>query len=163
MAFPKKKIIVFDATKVWFSFQAERVDAYLHKISINSTWSRPHLACFGTWILYHTLRIMIMYLLAGFELELYSVHEYHYIYWYLYEFLYGWLVSALTRADSFLVEQELINELQKGKGNYKKKAKHKKRPRPYSREIIIYQALQNMCGGYYKVGLICFCWFFFWL
>lgn len=99
---------------------------------------------------------MIMYLLAGFELELYSVHEYHYIYWYLYEFLYGWLVSALTRADSFLVEQELINELQKGKGTYKKKAKYKKKPRPYSRDIVLYQALQNMCGGYYKVGNLVF-------
>jgi len=59
--------------------EAERVDAFLHNISLN--YSRPHLACFGTWILYHTLRIMIMYLLSGFELELYSVHEYYYIYW----------------------------------------------------------------------------------
>ncbi|KAF5277241.1 hypothetical protein FQR65_LT00349 [Abscondita terminalis] len=130
--------------------EAERVDAYLHNISVNSTWSRPHLACFGTWILYHTLRIMIMYLLAGFELELYSVHEFYYIYWYLYEFLYGWLVSALTRADSFLVEQELIGELQKSKGNKKIKTKYKKKPRPYNRDILFYQALQNMCGGYYK-------------
>ncbi|KAK5639210.1 hypothetical protein RI129_011702 [Pyrocoelia pectoralis] len=130
--------------------EAERVDAYLHNISISCTWSRPHLACFGTWILYHTLRIMIMYLLAGFELELYSVHEYYYIYWYLYEFLYGWLVSALTRADSFLVEQELIGELRKSKGNKKLKPKYKKKPRPYNRDILFFQALQNMCGGYYK-------------
>lgn len=63
-------------------FQAERVDVYLHNISVNSTaWSRPYVACFGTWILFHTLRIMIMYLLSGFELELYSVHEFYYIYW----------------------------------------------------------------------------------
>ncbi|XP_044256137.1 N-alpha-acetyltransferase 35, NatC auxiliary subunit [Tribolium madens] len=129
--------------------EAERVDAYLHNISVNST-SRPHLACFGTWILYHTLKIMIMYLLAGFELELYSRHEYYYIYWYLYEFLYGWLVSALSRADSFLVENELINELQKSKNTSKKKPKHKRKPRPYNRDIVYYQALQNMCGGYYK-------------
>lgn len=130
--------------------EAERVDAHLHNITINSTWSRPHIACFSTWILYHTLRIMIMYLLSGFELELYSVHEYYYIYWYLYEFLYGWLVSALTRADSFLVEQELITELQNSKGNKKKKTKNKKKPRPYNKDIIYFQALQHMCGGYYK-------------
>jgi len=43
---------------------------------------RQHLACLGTWILYHNLRIMIQYLLSGFELELYSMHEYYYIYWY---------------------------------------------------------------------------------
>lgn len=130
--------------------EAERVDAYLHNISVNLTWSRPHLACFGTWILYHSLKIMIMYLLSGFELELYSTHEYYYIYWYLYEFLYGWLVSALTRADSFLVEQELITELQKTKNNKKKSKSNKKKPRPYNKDILYYQALQHMCGGYYK-------------
>lgn len=42
---------------------------------------RQHLACLGTWVLYHNLRIMIQYLLSGFELELYSMHEYYYIYW----------------------------------------------------------------------------------
>ncbi|CAH1153769.1 unnamed protein product [Phaedon cochleariae] len=130
--------------------EAERVDAYLHNLSVNSPLSRPHIACFGTWVLYHTLRIMIMYLLAGFELELYSVHEFYYIYWYLYEFLYGWLISALSRADSFLVENEILNELQRNKGTSKKKTKYKKRTRPYNRDIIYLQALQNMCGGYYK-------------
>lgn len=96
-----------------------------------------------------------MYLLAGFELELYSKHEYYYIYWYLYEFLYAWLVSALSRADTFLIENELINELQKSKGGTsKKKPKHKRKPRLYSKAIMYYQALQNLCGGYYKVRRI---------
>ncbi|XP_022908455.1 N-alpha-acetyltransferase 35, NatC auxiliary subunit [Onthophagus taurus] len=128
--------------------EGERVDAYLHNISV--AYSRPHLACFGTWILYHTLRIMIMYLLSGFELELYSIHEYYYIYWYLYEFLYGWLISALTRADTFLMEQERAMDVQKTKGTNKKKMKFKKKTRPHNRDILFYQALQNMCGGYYK-------------
>lgn len=107
-------------------------------------------------MLYHTLRVMVMYLLSGFELELYSVHEYHYIFWYLYEFLYGWLISAITRADSFMMEQELINESQKGKGSKKSAKNRKKRssPRPFCLEIMMYQALQNICGGYYKVRLI---------
>lgn len=70
---------------------------------------------------------------------------------YLYEFLYGWLVSALTRADSFLVEQELIGDLHKSKANKKMKTKYKKKSRPYNRDILFFQALQNMCGGYYKV------------
>lgn len=130
--------------------EAERVDAYLHNLSVNSPLARPHIACFGTWILYHTLRIMIMYLLTGFELELYSVHEFYYIYWYLYEFLYGWLISALSRADSFLIENDIFNEIQsKNKGN-KKKPKNKKKARPYNRDILYLQALQNMAGGYYK-------------
>ncbi|OXU25008.1 hypothetical protein TSAR_013448 [Trichomalopsis sarcophagae] len=136
--------------------EAERVDSYMHALSLKSDTPRPHLACFGTWILYHTLRVMVMYLLSGFELELYSVHEYHYIFWYLYEFLYGWLVSAITRADSFIMEQDMQNESrainQKGRSS-KKSAKNKKKkvtPRPFHLEILMYQAMQNICGGFYK-------------
>ncbi|XP_059486472.1 N-alpha-acetyltransferase 35, NatC auxiliary subunit [Neocloeon triangulifer] len=137
--------------------EAERVDAFLHNLSLKSDNPRPHLACLGTWILYHALRVMIMYLLSGFELELYSIHEYHYIYWYLYEFLYGWLVSSLSRADSFIMEQEAAKEMEKasGRSSKKSKAKRKNRVRPYGREITMAQVLLNMCGGYYKamVGL----------
>nr|CAI5829432.1 unnamed protein product [Callosobruchus analis] len=47
---------------------------------------------------------------------------------YLYEFLYGWLISALSRADTFLMENEILNELQKtGKGAARKKPRYKKR------------------------------------
>lgn len=96
---------------------------------------------------------MVMYLLSGFELELYSVHEYHYIFWYLYEFLYGWLVSAITRADTFLIEQDVHNDTHKGRSKKSSKNKKKKStPRPYNLEILMYQALQNICGGYYKVN-----------
>jgi len=42
---------------------------------------RSHLACLGTWVLLHTLRTMIQYLFSGFELTLYSIYEYHYIFW----------------------------------------------------------------------------------
>ena len=61
--------------------QAERVDTLLHTLCLQLEPARHHLVCFTTWILYHVLRVMIQYLLSGFELELYSVHEYHYIYW----------------------------------------------------------------------------------
>ena len=132
--------------------EAERVDGYLQTLFVKSVPPKSHLACFGTWILYHTLRVMVMYLLSGFELELYSVHEYHYIFWYLYEFLYGWLVSAISRADTFLIDQDAHNDAHKGRGA-KKSAKNKKKkstPRPFDLEIWMYQAMQNICGGYYK-------------
>lgn len=129
--------------------EAERVDAFLHNLSLKTESQRSHLACFGTWVLYHSLRIMIMFLLSGFELELYSTHEYHYIFWYLYEFLYGWLVSSLTRADTFLMDQEMASV---GRSQRRNKPK-KRKGRSYAREIIIHQALQNMCGGYYKAML----------
>ncbi|KAM3967716.1 LOW QUALITY PROTEIN: N-alpha-acetyltransferase 35 [Aphomia sociella] len=100
---------------------------------------------FGTWVLYHVLRVMIAYLLSGLELELYSVHEYHYIFWYLYEFLYGWLVSALGRAET------LANEgARRADAKRSGTRKQKKRTRPYAREGLMCQVMQNMCGGYYK-------------
>ena len=45
---------------------------------------------------------MIRYILSGFELELFSLHEYPYMYWYLYELLYPWLTTCLHRAESCL-------------------------------------------------------------
>lgn len=61
-------------------FQAERVDSYINKLSATST-CRPGYAYFGTWVLYHCLRAMSLFLLSGLELELYSVHEYLYVFW----------------------------------------------------------------------------------
>ncbi|XP_063548798.1 N-alpha-acetyltransferase 35, NatC auxiliary subunit isoform X1 [Cydia strobilella] len=122
--------------------EAESVDAVVS----GAAGTAPR-ACFGTWLLYHVLRVMIAYLLSGLELELYSVHEYHYIFWYLYEFLYGWLVSALGRAEG------LAGEGGAGGGrraDAKKGARKKKRTRPYAREALMCQVMQNMCGGYYK-------------
>lgn len=62
--------------------KAERVDTFLHK---QSNGDAPvGLTCrtsFGTWILYHCLRAMSMFLLSGLELELYSMHEYLYVFW----------------------------------------------------------------------------------
>ncbi|XP_026463560.1 N-alpha-acetyltransferase 35, NatC auxiliary subunit isoform X2 [Ctenocephalides felis] len=131
--------------------EAERVDAFLHPLTIHHDVGKTHLACLATWILYHCFRVIAMYLLSGLELELYSVHEYHYIFWYLYEFLYGWLVSALSRADNYLSEQLSAEALRAAKGSRKKP--RKKKTRSYGREIIMYQAMQNMCGGYYKALL----------
>lgn len=91
---------------------------------------------------------------------------------YLYEFLYGWLISAYNRADSFLTEHQSMTEYLKNKakasggaankkGNQSggsKSAKHKKKDknntsRPYARDIAYCQAVQSMCGGYYKVSV----------
>lgn len=58
--------------------EAERVDTYLFEMNPEENERRPY---FSTWVLYHCLRAMSMYILSGLELELYSVHEYLYIYW----------------------------------------------------------------------------------
>merc|ERR1712141_85435 len=91
----------------------------------------------STWLLYHVLRVMIRYILSGFELELFSVHEYPYLYWYLYELLYPWLTTCLHKADSHLQEYEqYLENLSKSNPGGKKpkknnKNKTKKLPRPY--------------------------------
>lgn len=63
--------------------EAERVDTYLFELNPEENERRPY---FSTWVLYHCLRAMSMYILSGLELELYSVHEYMYIYWYAFPF-----------------------------------------------------------------------------
>ncbi|XP_055627653.1 N-alpha-acetyltransferase 35, NatC auxiliary subunit isoform X2 [Toxorhynchites rutilus septentrionalis] len=130
--------------------EAERIDAYLHTLFMKNENPRHHLACFGTWVLYHCLRAMSFFLLSGLELELYSVHEYMYIFWYLYQFLFGWIVSALTRADTFIVEQDFVNDPKGAKGSQKKPKVKKRKGKTDAKEIIFNQAMQNMCGGYYK-------------
>lgn len=88
--------------------EADRVDNFLNLLYLKEEASCSHLGYLSTWVLYHILRVMIQYLLSGFELELYSVHEYSYIYWYLYEFLFNWMVSTLNRARAFIAEQESL-------------------------------------------------------
>ncbi|XP_050072834.1 N-alpha-acetyltransferase 35, NatC auxiliary subunit [Anopheles maculipalpis] len=128
---------------------AERVDVYLHSLTPRSENSR-HLACFGTWVFYHCLRAMSFYLLAGLELELYSVHEYLYIFWYLYQYLFSWIVSALTRAETFLAEQEYAADPKALKSNQKKPKPKKRKAKTDAKEILFNEALETLCGGYYK-------------
>ncbi|KAH8254518.1 hypothetical protein KR032_010600, partial [Drosophila birchii] len=119
-----------------------------------------HSTHFSTWVLYNCFRAMLIFLMSGFELELYAVHEFLYIYWYPYEFLIGFLVSALTRTENILLAQEEYAEHQSrlqsaGAGAAKnrkaaKPKKNKKQQRPYRGEIVYYHALLSLCGGMYK-------------
>lgn len=86
-----------------------------------------------------------MYLLSGFELELYSIHEYIYIYWYLSQFLYNWIVSTLNRAECLTEHaKNAIKQQKKAKPNKKKTAS------PNYRELVLNQSLSNMFNGYFK-------------
>lgn len=49
--------------------------------SMASAASIKHSAHFATWVLYNCSRAMLLYIMSGFELELYAVHEFLYIYW----------------------------------------------------------------------------------
>ncbi|PIK41723.1 putative N-alpha-acetyltransferase 35, NatC auxiliary subunit [Apostichopus japonicus] len=132
--------------------EAEKVDANLHGLMVISEPRRPYKACFGSWVMYHTLRAMMAYILLGFELELYAVHEYHYIYWYLADFLLAWYISTLTRADNMLQEHEAAYMDIPGKGRSNKKKIKKKKVRPLEVELLLSQGLQTLCLGFYKAA-----------
>lgn len=133
--------------------EAVRIDSLLNMIAEQTDSAGKHSSHFSTWVLYNCFRAMMLYLMSGFELELYSVHEFLYIYWYPYELLIGFIVSALTRAESALLEQEaLMEQLNKIGGNSKQrkpKPKKKKQLKPYRQEIVYYHAMLNMCGGFH--------------
>jgi len=63
--------------------EADRCDSELNQLlqSLEPNTERNHLTCLGSWTLHHTLKVMTQYVLSGFDLQLYSTHEYHYIYW----------------------------------------------------------------------------------
>jgi len=139
--------------------EADRLDNMLNTLSMSADGAsgKPHSLFLGTWLLHHVLKLMVQYTLSGFELELYSVHEWAMVWWYLYELLYPWLINCLHRADTVLSEHmENMDKDKKdkgGKGKKKTKAATKKgvKARPYLTEIACYQAHANMCAGYYKL------------
>lgn len=132
--------------------EADKVDAQLHSLLIKVEPQRQHFACFGSWVLYHTLNIMIQYLLSGFELELYSPHEYHYVFWYL-EFLFGWHMTCLNRAEKLLQAQETALEQKSGrsgKKNKKKKKASEKAIQEHQGMWHLYQGMRHLCQGYLR-------------
>lgn len=132
--------------------ESERVDAYLNKFTQKLDPPVNHNGYFSTWVLYHTVRVMIQYVLSGFELELYSCHEYPYIFWYLHDFLFAWLVSTVNRASTLSEEQKNLEQA-KNKNSKKAKNKKKSKDKMHSREVIWYQALQQLCGGFYQTTM----------
>ncbi|CAK8676705.1 unnamed protein product [Clavelina lepadiformis] len=139
---------------------ADRCDTDLHTLmqalDLGASANRSHLTSIGSWTLYHTLRAMIQYILSGFQLQLYSEHEFHYIYWYLAEVLLSWQITTLNRAENQLQRDEALAEQQqqssKSRSN-KKAKKNKKRPRLQNRELVLCQAMQMMAAGCFKVLL----------
>jgi len=135
--------------------EADRLDTMLNSLAAST--GRPHVLYLGTWLLYHVLKLMVMYILSGWELDLYSSHEWAMMWWYLYELLYPWLINCLHRADTILSEHLENSDKDKKNNKNKKKPKtsNKKgvKSRPYLTEIAYYQAHANMCAGYYKLAV----------
>ncbi len=100
--------------------EADKTDSELNQILQEIDNKRQHLACFGSWVLFHTLKVMVEYILLGFELELFNPHEFHYVYWYL-DFLSNWGINCLSRAERLVMVQEQYVEKKCGKKEKKRK------------------------------------------
>uniref|UniRef100_F7AER5 N-alpha-acetyltransferase 35, NatC auxiliary subunit n=1 Tax=Ciona intestinalis TaxID=7719 RepID=F7AER5_CIOIN len=128
------------------------INSLMHAIDPNA--GKSHLTCIGSWTLYHTLRVMIQYVLSGFHLQLYSDHEYHYIYWYLAEVLLSWQLTTLNRAESQLQSDDMLADPTPAKSRSNKKSKkNKKKCKVHLREIAITQGMQMMAAGCFKALL----------
>ncbi len=128
--------------------EADNVDRILHSLLLHEKSPLNHLACFGSWILYNSLTVMNLYLVAGFELDLYSKYEYHYVHWYICEIVLNWQINTLNRTEAFLASAE-----QNFAAQPKKSKASKKKSKPvYEKEIAILTANRHMHSAYYQVG-----------
>lgn len=120
---------------------AERADHRLHELTLKLDPQHQHLSCYGTWLLYYVIRLMIDFVVLGFEHHLYSPFEYHYVFWYL-EYLYGWQQTTLKSAEQILAAES--QPASKGKRKVKKKRELSKEK---ERELYIIQAKRIVCVG----------------
>lgn len=126
-----------------FQQESQRIDEVLNALSLKFDPQRQHLACFSTWILYYILELMIEYVYLGFEYDLYSPFEFHYVYWYL-EFLYGWHQTAVKSAERLLLSEPQAS----GKGKRKAAKKNRRElPKEKERETAIMHAKRLTCLG----------------
>lgn len=95
------------------NFKADNLDSIFNSMIIQQKLPIPNLPCFSSWILFNNLNLMYLYLISGFELELFSKFEYHYVYWYLCEIILNWQTNTLTRVDNFLLTLEQKNAASK--------------------------------------------------
>lgn len=134
---------------------AEKLDTFFslqtQKLEIEVAYSDY----FNCWATFYLIRSMIQYLLFGFELELYSEHEFYFIYWYLQENLLSAMLLILIRARNFL-DQNNLNPKQKSKlavklSKQSKAAAAKQEQNFLFREILKYNSLQFLTGALFKL------------
>jgi len=146
---------------------SEKLDTYLNLQTKNMEidTNNADLSYFSCWSSYYLIRSMIQYLLFGFELELYSEHEFCFIYWYLHENLLSWMVSNLVRARNlhgqFENFESLLNgQKQKGGKNSNRQLKQSNKQTKQDQnsfllcEIVKYNGLQFLVAGLFKICVL---------
>ena len=87
---------------------------------------------------------MIKYLLIGWELELYSIHEAHYVYCYL-EYLFSWLRQTVICGQDQIASGEA---LEKKLAKRNKSMKRRKREKNHHMVLQMTNVYQMMSHGY---------------
>ena len=126
--------------------KSENFDNMLHAYLSSSDSLANHLRSFSCWVLFITVEVMIKYLLLGWELELYGIHEAHYIYCYL-EYLFSWLRQTIICGQDQVTAGEILEKkLAKRNKNMKRKKKDK------SNQMVLQMTnvYQMMSHGYIK-------------
>lgn len=126
--------------------KSENFDNMLHAYISSTEGTANHQRGFSCWILFITVEVMIKYLLLGWELELYSVHEAHYIYCYL-EYLFSWLRQTIICGQDLVQSGEV---LEKKLAKRNKNMKRKKRERSNRMVLEMTHVYQMMSHGYIK-------------
>ena len=102
---------------------ADGFDVQLHKVGEQVLPQESHTGYFVSWVLYHILQIMTDYLQLGFEYDLYSLFEYHYIFWYM-EYLLGCKQSCGEMTQNLIAAtSDSIGKKGKGSGAKKRNKK----------------------------------------
>ena len=121
----------------------EITDQQLNELTINIDPQRHHNSSISSWFVYYVTKLFVDYLHIGFEYNLYSSFEYHYIFWYL-EYSYGWNQMTIKAANKqLLLEPNLIQ----GKSKKKSKGKKKELPKDKEIELGILQVKRMLCIG----------------
>ena len=120
----------------------EILDQQLNDLTAKIDPQRQHNSSFGSWFVYYVAHLFTEYLHNGFEYDLYSSFEYHYVLWYL-EYSYGWKQMTIKAAG----KQLLLEPLAPSKN--KKKSKGKKRELPKDKELEMgkLQVKRMLCVG----------------
>lgn len=98
------------------------------------------------WTTFNLARFSIKYILSGLELELFSPHEYPYVFWYLYEILYKTEREQLDQARRLIIEN-MPDEIQrKGKGR-KQRIKNQTATSFHDRSILYNDGFRYLAEG----------------
>lgn len=122
--------------------ELELIDQQLNELTAKIDPQRQHNSSFSSWLVYFVSQLFIDYLHLGFEYNLYSPFEYHYILWYL-EYLYGWKQMVIKSAGKQL--QQEPNPA--GKNKKKSKVKKKELPKEKEAELAILEVKRMICIG----------------